>query len=267
MQQPAAKPEYLVFDIETVVDGQLVADTVYRGERVGPAAAIVRLQEEQREKTGNDFIPHTFHIPVVIAVAKVDSDFSLIDVVAIDAPQYRALDGVRIFWEGWKAYRCPTLVTFNGRGFDLPVLELACLRYGISVPDWFALGARSYEQPRNRFNTDRHLDLQDLLTNNGAAPFRGGLDLAARLIGVPGKLDTAGDQVQTLYESDRLGDIADYCVCDVLSTYLVFLRAMVAVGKLDREDESKIRAQASDQLVALSSNNSGVSKFLSYWSV
>ena len=44
-------------------------------------------------------------------------------------------------------------MSFNGRGFDLPLLELAAFRYGISIPGWFQTLAKSYDHPRSRYNT------------------------------------------------------------------------------------------------------------------
>ena len=52
----------------------------------------------------------------------------------------------------------------------------------------------------------------------------GGLNLVANLLGKPGKMDVQGDMVQDMYNAGRLADINDYCRCDVLDTYFVFLR-------------------------------------------
>ena len=137
------------------------------------------------------------------------------------------------FWRGWEKYHRPTLVSFNGRGFDLPLLELAAFRYGLSLPGWFQATGKSFEQPRNRYNTTAHIDLCELLTNFGSTRFNGGLNLAANLLGKPGKMDVQGDMVQDMYDAGRLAEINDYCRCDVLDTYFVFLRTRVLLGQLD----------------------------------
>jgi len=110
-------------------------------------------------------------------------------------------------------------VTFNGRGFDLPLLELAAFRWGYSVRDHFY-------NSRNRFNGN-HLDLFDWLSNYGACRLAGGLNLLAKLLGKPGKMEVAGDQVWNLHREGKLQEINDYCLCDTLDTYFVFLRTRV----------------------------------------
>ena len=230
---------YLVFDIETAADGALVSKLRYPGESLEPADAVRRYRAELMEKYESDFIPYTFQFPISVAVGKVSGDFRLLDVVVLDEPQFRPHVMTEHFWRGWERYSRPTLVSFNGRGFDLPVLELAAFRYGLCVPGWFDEKGRSFEQPRNRYNTRSHLDLFDLLNNFGATKFTGGLNLAANLLGKPGKMDVEGHMVQDLYDAGRLEEINDYCRCDVLDTYFTFLRTRVLVGQLplDRERE------------------------------
>src|SRR3954471_7516592 len=137
-------------------------------------------------KYETDFIPYTFQVPVSVVVAKVSADFSLIDIVALDEPQFRSHIITENFWRGWEVYKRPTLVSFNGRTFDLPLLELAAFRYGLPIPALVALQAKSFEQPRNRFNLESHIDLQELLTNFGTSRFTGGLNLVSNLLGKPG---------------------------------------------------------------------------------
>ncbi len=87
----------------------------------------------------------------------------------------------------------------------------------------FQTSSRSYEQPRNRYNLAAPIDLHETLTNFGSTRFHGGLNLAATLLGKPGKMDVQGDMVQDMYEARRLAEINDYCRCDVLDTFFVFL--------------------------------------------
>lgn len=239
---------YLVFDTESVADGELVARLRYTLDALTADEAVARFRSELQEKFQSDFIPHTFQIPAAIVVAKVAADYRLIDVVALDEPQYRPHVMTEHFWRGWERYGRPTLVSFNGRGFDLPLLELAAFRYGVSVPGWFSPSAKGYEQPRNRYNTEAHLDLHDLLTNFGACRFAGGLNLAANLLGKPGKMDVQGHMVQDLHAAGRQAEIVDYCRCDVLDTYFVFLRSRVLVGLLSLSAEQELIAQAKSWL-------------------
>jgi len=234
---------YLVFDTESIADAPLVAKLRYPGESLAPAEGVRRYRAELMEKFESDFIPYTFQMPVSVVVGKVTADFHLIDVVVLDEPQFRPHVITENFWRGWEKYNRPTLVSFNGRGFDLPLLELAAFRYGLSLPGWFQSTVKPAEQSRNRYNTTAHIDLCELLTNFGSTRFQGGLNLAANLIGKPGKMDVHGDMVQDLYDLGKLTDINDYCRCDVLDTYFVFLRSRVLIGQLSIDAEQAIVAE------------------------
>jgi 3'-5' exonuclease len=224
---------YLVFDLESAADGDLVEKLRYAGQGLGPVAAVERYRAELLEKHDSDFIPYTFQVPVSIAIAKVAVDFRLIDLVTLDEPYFRPHVITEHFWRGWEKYKRPTLVSFNGRSFDIPLLELAAFRYGLSLSGWFNHSAKTYEQPRNRYNVEAHFDLHELLTNFGSSRFSGGLNLAANLLGKPGKMDVQGHMVQDLFHQGRVAEINDYCRCDVLDTYFVFL-----LGRLTREAEA-----------------------------
>src|SRR5262249_5112430 len=132
------------------------------------------------------------------------------------------------FWERLEQFR-GTLVSFNGRGFDLPVLELAALRHGCRIPRYFKIGYRY------RYSDEAHYDLYDFLTNCGMYSVRGGFDLVAKLIGLPGKGDVAGGDVQSLWEAGRLAEIHAYCRRDVIQTYFLFLRLELMRGRITAE--------------------------------
>jgi 3'-5' exonuclease len=157
------------------------------------------------------------------------------------------------------------LVTFNGRGYDLPVLELAAYRYGIAIPEWFNLDARSFEQSRNRYNTSAHIDLMDLFSNFGAGRVTGGLNLLANLIGKPGKTGIDGSKVQEMYDAGKSKEINDYCRCDVLDTYFVFLRSRVLTGQLTIEAEQEIVTEAYRYLEQESEGNAAYQHYLEHW--
>ncbi len=256
---------YLVFDIESVADPSLVANIHFAGEPVEPAEAVRLYRAELMEKYDSDFIPYTFQIPISVAVGKVTGDFRLHDVVVLDEPEFRPHVITENFWRGWEKYRRPTLVSFNGRGFDIPLLELAAFRYGIPVPGWFQSAGKSFDQPRYRFNTRSHIDLCELLTNHGATRFHGGLNLAANLLGKPGKMDVQGDMVQDMYNDGRLGEINDYCQCDVLDTYFVFLRSQVLIGQLPLEREQKIIADTKRWLEQRADEAAAFRLYLEHW--
>jgi hypothetical protein len=256
---------YLIFDIETVADGTLVSKVRYPGEGLEPRAAIERYRQELRDKYDSDFVPYTFQVPVSVAVGKVSADYRLLDISVLDEPQFRPQVICEKFWRGWDKYRRPTLVSFNGRTFDLPLMELAAFRYGISVPGWFNVGAKSYEQYRNRFNLDAHIDLQELLTNFGSTRFTGGLNLAANMLGKPGKMDVQGHMVQDLFYRGAVAEINDYCRCDLLDTYFVFLRTRVLFGEISLDEEQGLIAQTKSWLIARKQQSPAYTAYLERW--
>jgi predicted PolB exonuclease-like 3'-5' exonuclease len=254
---------YLVFDTESIADAALVAKLRYTGEALEPAEAVRRYRAELMAKWDSDFIPYTFQIPISAAVGKVTGDYRLLDVVMLDEPEVRPSHIVEKFWRGWDIYRRPTLVSFNGRNFDIPLMELAAFRYGIAIPGWFGSGGR--DVPRTRYNVQAHLDLCELLTNFGCTRFHGGLNLAANLLGKPGKMDVHGDMVQDMYDAGRLCEINDYCRCDVLDTYFVFLRTRVLVGQLKLEDEQALIAQTKAWLEQNAGRVRAYAMYLEHW--
>lgn len=256
---------YLVFDIESVADGELVSKIRYSGQGLTAAEAVARYRAELMERYESDFIPYTFQVPISVAAAKVTADYRLDDLVVLDEPAFRPHVITENFWRGWEAYRRPTLVSFNGRGFDLPLLELAAFRYGVNVPGWFNETGKSFEQPRSRYNVRSHIDLCELLTNFGSTRFVGGLNLAANLLGKPGKMDVQGSMVQDIYDTGRLPEINDYCRCDVLDTYFVFLRTRVLLGQLTLEQEQALVAETKQWLEHRADAQAAFRLYLDHW--
>lgn len=258
---------YLIFDVEAVGDGDLIQRVKYPDETMTPREAAERFRSDLLEQTGRDVIPPTFVVPVSVAVAKVAPDFRLIELTVLDPPHYRPEQIVRRFWHGWSHYERPTFVTFNGRGYDMPVMELGAFRHGLSLPAWFNMDSRSFEQSRNRYNLDRHIDLQDLFSNYSAMRVSGGLNLLANLIYKPGKSGIDGSQVQDLYFDGHADQINDYCRCDVLDTYFVFLRSRVLLGQLKLEEESDLVALTRDMLEDQANDNIAYQHYLKHWDI
>ena len=256
---------WLVFDIEAIADGELISRVKYPQDDLSPADATARFRTEQLEATGKDILPPTYMLPISVAVAKVGHDCRLLDLAVLDEPDFRPHVIARGFWQGWRHYGRPTLVTFNGRGYDLPVLELAAYRYGLALPDWFNVDDRTYDQSRNRYNNKSHLDLLDLFSNFGAMRVSGGLNLLANLIGKPGKTGMDGSKVQDLYDSGGVTEVNNYCRCDVLDTYFVFLRSRVLLGRLPLEEEQSIVAETRAWIEAEADGHPAYAHYLSHW--
>lgn len=262
-----AVPAFLVLDTESVPDGRLLASVKYPGENLSPEDAVRRAQAEARERsiTGSDFIATTFQYPVAVCILRVGADFGLQSITCLDAPQFRPRRIVESFWGGLAQFKERyrekfRLVTFNGRCFDLPLLELAAFRYGCSARDHF----HSSRDTRVRYNGG-HVDIMDWLTNHGASRMAGGLNLLAKLLGLPGKMDTTGDMVYQMHNAGKLQEINDYCMCDTLDTYFVFLRTRVMTGELTLENEHTLVIRAKELIGGKSSELPALRQYLENW--
>lgn len=255
---------FIVFDTESVVDGALVSKVLYPGEGLSPEKAIERERQERLEASGgtSDFIAVSFHVPVAIGIARVGSDLRLQELAALDAPRYDPREMTSLFWRGVQVYKDAALVDFNGRSFDLPLLTLAAFRFGISCPRYF-------DDPdrfgfRYRF-TAKHVDLLEWLTEYGAYRLKGGLNLMAKMLGKPGKLDTRGDQVAEMYRRGKVQEINDYCLHDVLDTYFIFLRTRVLAGEITLDEEQEIVAAAREWIAAKAATQPSLLRYLEYF--
>lgn len=197
---------YLVLDIETVLDPELPIAESSEAERL-PAS------------------PH--HEVVAIGVLWLDGDYAVrrMGIVGEGKSEAEALTDFTRFVEE----RRPDLVTFNGRGFDLPVIAARCLRHGIPFKHYY----RSRDL-RYRFSAEGHLDVMDYLADFGAAkPAK--LDIVTKLCGMPGKVGIAGKDVGPMVHAGRIAEVRDYCLCDVVQTTGVFLRIQLLRGELDAD--------------------------------
>ena len=220
---------YLVFDIETQIDKELVRGAFYPAPDVTAELAY----EKFRGEHDGGFLPVTVHAPVSIALGWVNPARVLqrVDVLRADEIGEEAV--VREFWTRVEPFD-GTLVTFSGRIFDLPVLELRALRYGLSLP-WHFGGKSGF-----RGRSDRHDDLYDVMSNRGAAKLRGGLDILAKLVGLPGKGVVSGAMVQELWEKGAYETVHRYCRRDVVQTYFLFLRVELLRGNLHGNELRRI---------------------------
>ncbi len=265
MTSPSNEVKYLLFDVESVADGNAIAKTRYPQRNLSAQQAINAFRQDLLIESGRDFIPYTYHTPIAVVAAKIREDFSLIEIVSLDEPHFRPPVITRFFWTGWERYARPTFVTFNGRSFDIPLMELSAFRYGVSVPAWFNIYDKTYEQFRNRYNLQSHLDLHEILTNFGSSWFRGGLNLASRLLNKPGKLDVQGSMVQDLHAAGKSAEISEYCRCDVLDTYFVFLRVQVVMGRLTLEQEGHLVETTKKMLESQAEKHPAYRAYLDQW--
>ena len=234
---------FVTLDLETVPDEALVAAVDGRSGSPYPEQ-LQRVVADRRARTGgrSDFLPLPFHRPVAACLLEAEEDGGLLAVTDVVAWTDRGGDEADFLDRLWGRLDGATVVTFHGRGFDLPVLELRSLKLGVPAPRWFA-GAR-------RAGSAAHLDVKELLAApgaSGAAP----LDLYAKLVGLPGKEDVAGADVGALYAAGALDRIAAYCMTDVVQTFLLLLRHRLLDGSLTPDGYAESAALARERLPRL----------------
>jgi len=252
---------YLVFDIETRVDKELVKQ-IYDPEdtlTLEQAYDAARDQILKRSNQQSDFFPVPFHIPISIATLGADENYRIKSLGCIGTDRFSESELVERFWKIFETVQ--TLVTFNGRGFDLPVLEIQALKHGLSLGRYFGGDQGRYAYRSSRYIDTFHIDLCDFLSNFGAVYPRNSLNLLAKLTGLPGKYTIEGDDVEYLYRQGRYKEINQYCTTDVLQTYLLFLRVELLRGKLTKDEYVEARKAAYDDL-AERAQGAGADNFL-----
>ena len=224
----------LVFDIETVPDIEGLRKLYELSSDLAPADIAEMAFQSRRQTTGNDFLP--LHVHKVIAISCVLRDKNEFCVWSLGSTEDTEEELIRRFFEGIDKYT-PQLVSWNGNGFDLPVLHYRSMINGIQARCYWESGENDREFKWNnylsRYHT-RHLDLMDLLALYQPRANVSLNDLA-RLMGFPGKLGMDGSQVWDAFQSGEIIAIRNYCETDVVNTYLLFLRFQFLRGILDDE--------------------------------
>ncbi|HPE61144.1 MAG TPA: 3'-5' exonuclease [Thiolinea sp.] len=222
----------LVFDIETIPDieggrklyelGDLDAD--------GVAKAMFHLRQQA---VGHSFLPH--HLQQVAAISvtfRGRGDEFRVWSLGSEAAEEKEI--LQRFFDGIERFT-PTLVSWNGSGFDLPVIHYRALLHKITAARYWDMGEEDQGFKWNNYISryhSRHTDLMDLLAMYGGranAP----LDQLATLFGFPGKMGMDGSKVWDAYQEGRIADIRNYCETDVLNTWLVYLRFELLRGHID----------------------------------
>ena len=234
---PSISPT-LVFDIETVPDVVGLKSLYALAPNTPDAEVAERAFSERREKTGSDFLPLHLHRVVAISCALRDRDSFRIWTLGTPQDDERTL--IQRFFDGIEKYT-PQLVSWNGGGFDLPVLHYRSLVNGVAAPRYWEMGDEDRDFKWNnyisRYHT-RHLDLMDLLAlyqPRANAP----LDALAKLCSFPGKLGMDGSKVWDAFQAGEIVAIRHYCETDVGNTYLMFLRFQLLRGHLNTEQYGK----------------------------
>ncbi|MCX8018083.1 MAG: 3'-5' exonuclease [Rhodocyclaceae bacterium] len=221
----------LVFDIETIPDIAGLRLLHDLPESLPEAEVAEFAFQKQRAKNGSDFLPlHLQRVIVISCVLRSDEGFR---VWSLAEPKSGEGEIIQRFFDGIGKYT-PQLVSWNGGGFDLPVLHYRGLIHGVVAPRYWEMGEDDRDFKWNnylsRYHT-RHLDLMDLLAlyqPRANAP----LDELAKLMNLPGKLGMDGGAVWGAWLAGEIDAIRDYCETDVVNTYLVYLRFQKMRGQL-----------------------------------
>lgn len=250
----------LVFDIETIPDIE-AGRKLYKLDGLSDDDTATAMFALRRAKVGHDFLPH--YLQKIVAISLVMSHGPQFKVWSLGDKHSDEKDLISRFFTGIEKHT-PTLISWNGSGFDLPVLHYRALLHGIASPSYWEYGEN--QQPfkwnnyLNRFHY-RHLDLMDVIAayqNKAFAP----LDDIASMLGFPGKMGMSGSKVWDEYQAGHLAGIRNYCETDVLNTYCVYLRFELIRGVINLEEYN----QALDNLkqyLREASNKPHLAEFLS----
>ncbi|MDO9030604.1 MAG: 3'-5' exonuclease [Hydrogenophaga sp.] len=255
----------LVFDIESIPD--IEGLRALRGESTETSDEQVYAAwlAERKEKGQSDFMPlHLQRILVISVVFRNAEGLRIHSFVDRDGQSEGKV--VQTFFNSIEKHQ-PQLVSWNGSGFDLPVLHYRGLRHGVEASKYWDMGEDDREYKWNNYISRyhmRHLDLMDLLAmyspkNN--AP----LDAMAKLCGFPGKLGMDGSQVYAQYLAGQTDDIRRYCETDVMNTYLVYCRFQKMRGGLTEAEYEQEITYVKETLGSLAPTESHWDEYLKAW--
>ena len=224
----------LVFDLETIPDAHGLRRLNDYDTGLTDAQVIQAALDARQESHGTDFMPlHLHQIAVIGCVFRDDSGFRVKTLGAADDLESALIAG---FFKTIDHYT-PRLVSWNGSGFDLPVLHYRSLIHGVPAPRYWDTGEDDRDFKYNNYISryhNRHIDLMDVLAKyNGRA--NAPLDELAKLCGFPGKLGMDGSQVWKAWSEGRADEVRAYCETDVVNTWLVYCRFRYLRGELDQQ--------------------------------
>lgn len=258
-----------VFDIETIPDTDAVP--ALTGE-TDPDIDMRRaaLEAYHLEITGgkNAFPRQPFHKIVAISFLEAEIDredgevYLLRELRSGGEENFDEKRLVQGFFQHFQRLR-PRLVSFNGRGFDLPVLKYRAMVHGIQAPLLHDT-TNKWENYGARYATDWHCDLAEVLSDFGASA-RIKMNEVCAALGLPGKVGIDGGDVTTLFDAGRLSDIRDYCETDVLNTYLLYLRRQLVAGATSRPAYNRSVADVIALIEAEGETRPHLRQFLDAW--
>jgi 3'-5' exonuclease len=224
----------LVFDIETVPDTQGLRRLHGLDASLSDLDVAEFAYARRRIQSGHDFLPP--HLQRVVAISCALREGQSFRVWSLGGADEDEAVLIQRFYDGLERYT-PQLVSWNGSGFDLPVLHYRSMIHGLNASRYWDMGEDDrdfrYNNYISRYHT-RHLDLMDLLALYNGRNFVP-LDEMAQLIGLPGKLGMDGSKVWPAFASGDIHSIRNYCETDVVNTYLVYLRFQLMRGQINKD--------------------------------
>ena len=223
----------LVFDLETIPDADALRQLGEYDPEWSDAQVIEAAQQARLASHGSDFMP--LHLQRIVVVGCVFRDDNGLRVKTLGNPEDGEAVLINGFFKTIERYT-PRLVSWNGSGFDLPVLHYRSLIHGVQAPRYWDMGDDDREfkfnNYLNRYHT-RHTDLMDLLAKyNGRA--NAPMDELAKLCGFPGKLGMDGSQVWRAWSEGQQDEVRAYCETDVVNTWLMYCRFRFIRGEIDQ---------------------------------
>lgn len=262
--------DVFIFDIETIPDAEAARRLLGKAE-LDDGEARDALQQYFLEKTDgrNDFPRQPFHQVVAIAYIHLclesgenGAELVIRKIAAGGNENSDESELLQGFFQLIER-RAPCLVSFNGRGFDVPVLKYRAMVHGLSCPRWFSEGDK-WSNYDSRYNQHYHVDLLEVLSDHGASA-RCSMHEVATAFGIPGKLDVAGDDVRAMFEQGDLADIRNYCETDVCTTLLIYLRWKLFNGSLSEESYARTVLGMRNYLLTESCSRPHLNDFLQAW--
>ncbi len=254
----------LTFDIETVPDVAGLRKLNNLGNDLSDHAVAQYAFQRRRAQTGGDFLQLHLHRVIAISCALRAGDEFKVWSLGTEKDSEATL--IQRFYDGIEKYT-PQLVSWNGGGFDLPVLHYRGLINGVNAARYWDMGEDDKDFKWNNYISryhSRHLDLMDLLAMyqpRANAP----LDDLAQLMNLPGKLGMDGSKVWDAYQAGEISAIRNYCETDVVNTHLVFLRFQKMRGVLSVAQHEMEVALVRENLAKLAAPH--WEEFLAKWEI
>jgi predicted PolB exonuclease-like 3'-5' exonuclease len=240
----------LVFDLETVTDAAGLRRIHDVPAEVTDADLLAWFSQQRRASSGSDFAP--LHLQKVVAIGCALRDANGLRVWSVGELDDDEPELIRRFFDGIERFT-PQLVSWNGGGFDLPVLHHRALVHGVPAARYWDWGDNDrdfrYNNYLARYHT-RHIDVMDVLAcYQPRASAK--LDEMARLCGFPGKLGMDGGAVGSAIAEGKLAEVRNYCETDVVNTYLLFQRFRLMRGEIDAGEYARELSLVRERLAAI----------------